>query len=255
MGLNEPLHMQYLAFLKSAITGDFGRSFQYHLPALGLVLERLPATLELSFAALSVAIAVGIPTGILAATRRGSLSDAIASSLALFGQTIPGFWLGIMLIWIFAVSLHLLPSGGIGDFRHLILPAIALGSYSTASIMRLTRASMLEALGRDYMRTARAKGLREKAVVLGHALPNAAIPIVTIVGLQLGTLLGGAVVTEWVFAWPGVGRLAVQAVFARDYPIVQASVLIVAMGFIFINTALDLLYRRLDPRISRRAPR
>ena len=249
MGLDEPLYLQYFRFLSSALRGDFGSSFQYHLPAMGLVLERMPATIELTLAAMVVALAIGLPTGIVAATHRGSPLDALTGLLALVGQSVPVFWLGIVLIWVFAVTLGMLPSSGRGGIQNLILPAIALGSYSAASIARLTRSSMLDVLGRDYVRTARAKGLRERRVLIGHALKNAAIPIVTIIGLQLGTLLGGAVVTEWIFSWPGVGRLAVQAVLSRDYPLVQASVFVVAVGFVLINTWVDLSYHWLDPRI------
>jgi peptide/nickel transport system permease protein len=249
MGLNDPLALQYLHFLVNAARGDFGTSFQYHLPAMGLVLERMPSTLSLALAAMGFAVAVGLPAGVLAATRRGSIFDRLAGLAALIGQSVPVFWLGIVLIWVFAVSLGVLPSSGQGSPQHLVLPAIALGSYSAASIARLTRSSMLEVLGRDYVRTARAKGLAEPRVVLGHALKNVANPIVTVCGLQLGTLLGGAVVTEWIFAWPGVGRLAVDAVLARDYPLVQASVFVVALGFVVVNTLVDLSYQWLDPRI------
>ena len=249
MGLDQPAHLQYLHFIASALTGDFGSSFQYHQPAISLVVERLPATFELTFAAMTFAVLVGLPVGIISATRRGTALDGLTSVVALVGQSVPVFWLGIVLIWVFAVTLGWLPTSGRGGWRNLILPAIALGSYSAASVARLTRASMLDVLGRDYIRTARAKGLRERRTLIGHALKNAAIPIITIVGLQLGTLIGGAVVTEWIFAWPGVGRLAVEAVFARDYPLVQASVFVVAVAFVIINTLVDLTYHWLDPRV------
>lgn len=249
MGLNDPVYLQYLRFLASAARGDFGTSFQYHQPAMGLVLDRMPFTLALAFAAMAYAVAVGLTAGIIAATRRGTLLDLLTGFAALIGQSVPVFWLGIVLIWVFAVTLGVLPSSGQGTPQHLVLPAIALGSYSAASIARLTRSSMLEVLGQDYVRTARAKGLDERRVLIEHALKNAAIPIITICGLQLGTLLGGAVVTEWIFAWPGVGRLAVEAVLARDYPLVQASVFVVAVGFVVVNTLVDLSYSWLDPRV------
>ncbi|MBA2596584.1 MAG: ABC transporter permease [Chloroflexia bacterium] len=249
MGLDQPAYLQYFRFMASALTGNFGTSFQYHLPTMGLVLERLPATLELTVSAMVFAVLVGLPAGIVAATRRGSALDVITSLLALAGQSVPVFWLGIVLLWIFGVWLGVLPTSGRGGLQNLVLPSIALGSYSAASVARLTRASMLDVLGRDFIRTARAKGLFERQVLVGHALKNAAIPIITIVGLQLGTLLGGAVVTELIFSWPGVGRLAVQAVLARDYPLVQASVFVVAVGFVLVNTLVDLSYHWLDPRI------
>jgi len=249
LGLDRPLHVQYVAFLGSAVRGDFGDSFRHQQPAFGLVLERLPATLELAFAALLLAVAVALPLGIVAAIYRGRAVDMLAMGFAVVGQATPYFWMGIMLILVVSVELGWLPTSGRGGWPHLILPAVTLGTHFAASLARLTRTSMLEVLGQNFVTTARAKGLGEPRVVLAHALKNAAVPVVTLIGLQFGTLLGGAVVTETIFAWPGVGRLAVQSIFVRDYPVVQAGVLVLALVFVTINLAVDLLYGTLDPRI------
>jgi peptide/nickel transport system permease protein len=249
LGLDRPLHVQYVAFLGSAVRGDFGDSFRHQQPAFGLVLERLPATLELAFAALLLAVAVALPLGIVAAIYRGRAVDMLAMGFAVVGQATPYFWMGIMLILVVSVELGWLPTSGRGGWPHLILPAVTLGTHFAASLARLTRTSMLEVLGQNFVTTARAKGLGEPRVVLAHALKNAAVPVVTLIGLQFGTLLGGAVVTETIFAWPGVGRLAVQSIFVRDYPVVQAGVLVLALVFVAINLAVDLLYGTLDPRI------
>jgi ABC-type dipeptide/oligopeptide/nickel transport system permease component len=251
LGLDRPLHVQYVAFLGGAARGDFGESFRHQQPAFGLVLERLPATLELAFAALLLAVAVALPLGIVAALHRGRAVDMLAMGFAVVGQATPYFWMGIMLILVVSVELGWLPTSGRGGWRHLILPAITLGTHFAASLARLTRTSMLEVLGQNFVTTARAKGLGEGRVVLAHALKNAAVPVVTLIGLQFGTLLGGAVVTETIFAWPGVGRLAVQSIFVRDYPVVQAGVLVLALAFVAINFLVDLLYGALDPRIRR----
>jgi len=249
LGLDRPLHVQYVAFLGSAVRGDFGDSFRHQQPAFGLVLERLPATLELAFAALLLAVAVALPLGIVAAIYRGRAVDMLAMGFAVVGQATPYFWMGIMLILVVSVELGWLPTSGRGGWPHLILPAVTLGTHFAASLARLTRTSMLEVLGQNFVTTARAKGLGEPRVVLAHALKNAAVPVVTLIGLQFGTLLGGAVVTETIFAWPGVGRLAVQSIFVRDCPVVQAGVLVLALVFVAINLAVDLLYGTLDPRI------
>jgi peptide/nickel transport system permease protein len=251
LGLDRPLHVQYVAFLGDAARGDFGESFRHQQPAFGLVLERLPATLELAFAALLLAVAVALPLGIVAALHRGRAVDMLAMGFAVVGQATPYFWMGIMLILVVSAELGWLPTSGRGGWRHLILPAITLGTHFAASLARLTRTSMLEVLGQNFVTTARAKGLGEGRVVLAHALKNAAVPVVTLIGLQFGTLLGGAVVTETIFAWPGVGRLAVQSIFVRDYPVVQAGVLVLALAFVAINFLVDLLYGALDPRIRR----
>jgi ABC-type dipeptide/oligopeptide/nickel transport system permease component len=251
LGLDQPLTTQYVSFLWSAVRGDFGESFRHQQPAFGLVLERLPATLELAFAALLLAVVVALPLGILAALHRGRLLDVVAMGLAVVGQATPYFWMGIMLILVVSVDLGWLPTSGRGGWQRLILPAITLGTHFAAVLARLTRTSMLEVLGQNFVTTARAKGLAERRVILAHALKNAAVPVVTLIGLQFGTLLGGAVVTETIFAWPGVGRLAVQSVFVRDYPVVQAGVLVLALAFVAINLLVDLLYGVLDPRIRR----
>jgi len=249
LGLDRPLHIQYARFLAGAVTGDFGTSFRHQQPALPLVLERLPATMELAFAALALAVAAALPLGIVAALRRGRLADVLAMGFAVVGQATPYFWMGIMLILVVSVELGWLPTSGRGGWEHIVLPAITLGTHFAASLARLTRTSMLEVLGQNYVTTARAKGLAERRVILVHALKNAAVPVVTLIGLQFGTLLGGAVVTETIFAWPGVGRLAVQSIFVRDYPVVQAGVLVLALTFVAINLFVDLLYGYRDPRI------
>ena len=251
LGLDRPLWLQYLQFLGGALSGDFGTSFRHQQPALPLVLERLPATLELAGAALLLAVALALPLGVLAAVYRGRLIDVAAMAFAVVGQATPYFWMGIMLILIVSVELAWLPTSGRGGLERLILPAITLGTHFAASLARLTRTSMLEVFGQQFVTTARAKGLSEWSVVLGHTLKNAAVPVITLIGLQFGTLLGGAVVTETIFAWPGVGRLAVQSVFVRDYPVVQAGVFVLALTFVAINLLVDLLYGVLDPRIRR----
>lgn len=249
MGFDDPWPVQYLRFLKGAVRGDFGESVRHGEPAMGLVLERLPATFELAGAGLLIALCLAIPAGIVSAVRRNTAVDYVSTVVALLGQAMPTFWLGIMLILVFSVRLSWLPSSGRGDIEHLILPSITLGLFTTARITRLTRSGMLEVLGQDYIRTARAKGVSEPPVVWKHALKNASIPIVTIVGIELGTLLGGSVITETIFAWPGVGRLSVQAIFNRDYPVVQAAVFLLASTFVIVNFLVDIVYTYLDPRI------
>jgi peptide/nickel transport system permease protein len=248
LGLDQPVYVQYGRFLIGAVTGDFGTSLRHQEPAMALVLERLPATLELAFAALLLSVVIGVPLGIVAALHRGRIADMLAMAFAVVGQATPYFWMGIMLILVFAVELRWLPTSGRGGFDRLVLPAITLGTHFMAVLARLTRTAMLETLGQNYVTTARAKGLSERVVVLVHALKNAAVPVVTLIGLQFGTLLGGAVVTETIFAWPGVGRLAVQSIFVRDYPVVQAGVFVLALTFVAINLLVDLLYGWLDPR-------
>jgi peptide/nickel transport system permease protein len=249
MGFDDPLYVQYLRFLRGAVHGDFGTSLRHDEPALALVWQRMPATLELTVVALGVALVLAIPAGIVSAVFRNTAIDYVSTVVALVGQAMPTFWLGIMLILIFSVGLQALPSSGRGSVYHLILPALTLGLFTTARIMRLTRSGMLEVLGQDYVRTARAKGVGERMIVWKHVLRNAGIPVVTIVGLELGTLLGGAVITETIFAWPGVGRLSVQAIYNRDYPVVQAAVFVLASIFVLVNLAVDLVYTYLDPRI------
>jgi peptide/nickel transport system permease protein len=251
LGLDQPLAVQYVQFLAGAVRGDFGESIRHQQPAFGLVLERLPATFELAFAALALSVVIALPLGILAAIYRGRAVDMLAMGFAVVGQATPFFWMGIMLILVVSVELRWLPTSGRGGPEHLVLPALTLATHFAAVLARLTRTSMLEVLGQPYVKTARAKGLPERSVVLAHALKNAAVPVVTLVGLQFGTLLGGAVVTETIFAWPGVGRLAVQSIFVRDYPVVQAGVLVLALSFVAINLLVDVLYATLDPRIRR----
>jgi ABC-type dipeptide/oligopeptide/nickel transport system permease component len=249
MGFDDPLPVQYWRFLRGVLQGNFGNSLRHDEPALGLVWERMPATLELTVVALAVALLLAIPAGIVSAIFRNTAVDYVSTVVALVGQAMPTFWLGIMLILVFAVGLQVLPSSGRGSFLNLILPALTLGLFTAARTMRLTRSALLEVLGQDYVRTARAKGVAERGVVWKHALRNASIPVITIVGLELGTLLGGAVITETIFAWPGVGRLSVQAIYNRDYPLVQASVFVLASIFVLVNLAVDLVYTYLDPRI------
>jgi ABC-type dipeptide/oligopeptide/nickel transport system permease component len=252
MGFDDPVWKQYGRFLKGALQGDFGESLRHGEPAMALVVERMPATFELAGAALLLALCLAIPVGIVSAVKRNSPVDYVSTVGALLGQAMPTFWLGIMLILVFSVQLNWLPSSGRGDLQHLILPAVTLGLFTTARITRLTRSGMLEVLGQDYIRTARAKGVSEHPVVWKHALKNASIPIVTIVGIELGTLLGGSVITETIFAWPGVGRLSVQAIFNRDYPVVQAAVFLLASTFVIVNFLVDVIYTYLDPRIRLR---
>lgn len=250
LGFDRPIPVQYLHFVSNAVTGDFGESLYYHVPAMQLILERLPASLELAFAAMFIALVISVPIGIISAVYRGSALDMGSMLAALFGLSMPHFWLGIMLILIFSVELGWLPTSGRGSLAHLVMPAVALGLSLMAMFARLTRSVMLEVLSLDYIRTARAKGLGEFMVIGKHALKNALIPLVTVAGMQFGFLIGGTVIIETVFAWPGVGRLVVQAIFNRDYPLVQAIVLILAVIFVGVNLLVDLLYVYLDPRIS-----
>ena len=249
LGLNEPLPVQYGIFVRDALTGDFGTSLRYNRDALEVVTERIPATLQIALAAFALAVVVAVPVGILSAVRPNSLLDNVAMLLALVGQAVPTFFLGIVLILLFAVRLGWFPTSGLGSPAGLVLPAITLGAFAMASITRLTRASMLEVLGQDFVRTVRAKGLGEALVVNRHALRNALVPVVTIMGLQFGALLGGSVVTETVFALPGMGRLIVQSIGNRDYPVVQAGVFLIALAFVGVNLVVDILYALLDPRI------
>jgi peptide/nickel transport system permease protein len=250
MGFDQPIHVQYLRYVGQLIRGDFGESIRYRQPVMPLVLQRMPATLKLTALSMLVALAIAIPAGIVSAVWKYSWLDTGTMFLALIGQCMPTFWLGLMLIILFGVTLRLLPPAGIGTWRHLVLPSVTLGGYSAAVSARLLRSSLLEVLSQDYVRTARAKGLRERAVLLRHALRNAAIPTVTIVGLQVGVLLGGAIVTEHVFGYPGLGRLMLEAIWARDFPVVQGCVLLVALLIGIINLLVDLSYVFLDPRIG-----
>jgi ABC-type dipeptide/oligopeptide/nickel transport system permease component len=250
LGFNDPIYEQYFRFAFKAVRGDFGNSLYYKIPAMQLILERLPASLELATAAMLIALVVAVPIGIVSAVRRGSLLDMGSMLGALFGLSMPHFWLGIMLILLFSVQLGWLPTSGRGTLAHLVMPSVALGLSLTAMFARLTRSVMLEVLNLDYIRTARSKGLKEHVVINKHALKNALIPIVTVAGMQFGFLLGGTVIIETVFAWPGVGRLVVQAIFNRDYPLVQSTVLVLAFIFVAVNFLVDMLYMYLDPQIS-----
>ena len=253
LGFNDPLAVQYGRFLANAVRGDFGESLRYKKDALGLVLERIPATLQLAVTALGLTLVVAVPLGVISAVRRNSALDHAATVVTVLGQAVPGFWLGLMLIYFFSVQLRWLPTGGTGTLAHLVMPSVVLAAFFSARIARLTRSVVLESLGEDYVRTARAKGVGEARVVGKHTLRNAAIPIVTLAGLELGQLLGGAVVTETIFAWPGLGRLTVQALLNRDFPVVLAAVSLTSVIYTVINLGVDLLYVRLDPRVRLRA--
>ncbi len=250
LDLDKSLPVQYLSFLEKVVVGDFGRSFRYSTPALGLVLERMPATLTLTLAAMAVGILLAFPLGIVSALNRGKLIDFFSQTLSLVGVSMPNFWFGILLILIFGVSLQWLPVSGSDGPQFLVLPAVALGIPLMAVLARILRSSMLEILNADYIRTARAKGLARNSVVIKHALRNALVPVITVIGLQFGTLLGGAVIVETVFSWPGVGRLAVDSISSRDYPVVQTAVLLLGAILVLVNLIVDILYTVIDPRIS-----
>jgi len=247
-GLDRPLPVQYAMFVKGLVTGEL-MSLRFESPAMEIILPKLKNTLILACASIVVAVVLGVTAGVLSATHRKSWIDYAATILSLFGISMPVFWWGLLLMLLFSVKLMWLPSGGMGTFRHIILPAVVLGTASTGIIARMTRSSMLDVLRQDYITTAAAKGLTRRLVVNRHALRNALIPTVTVVGLQFGQLLAGAVLTETVFTWPGVGRLLVTSILARDLPVVQATLVIIAMLFVFVNLAVDILYAVLDPRI------
>jgi peptide/nickel transport system permease protein len=249
VGLDQPLPIQYLRWVGQALRGDLGQSFKTGGPVLRELVERFPATLQLAMGSMLVGVGLALPLGIQAAVRRGTGIDHISRLAALAGASLPSFWLGFLLIIVFAVQLRLLPVAGRGALRHLVLPAVTLGFGMAAPLTRLTRSSMLEILGEDYIQTARAKGLAQRTVVLQHALRNALIPIITVAGMSFGHLLGGTVIVETVFAWPGVGKLVVDSILARDYPLIQGYVLFMGTIFVLINLAVDLLYVWIDPRI------
>jgi peptide/nickel transport system permease protein len=277
LGLDRPLLVQYVAFLSGAVRGDFGRSYRSNTPVIAEIAARFPATIELAIAAMVIAVVVGMVFGTLAAVRRHSLLDYVSSSVVLLGVSLPTFWLGLILIIIFGLWLRWLPISGRVDprlgadpslpfltlasllhgnwavakdaLRHLVLPALALAAWPAAIVARMTRASLIESLGQDYVRTARGKGLPEQLIVVGHAARNALLPVLTVVGLEFGTLLGGAVVTETIFSWPGLGQLTVTAIGARDYQIVQGVVVLLGAVFVLLNLLVDVLYAVLDPRI------
>jgi peptide/nickel transport system permease protein len=248
-GLDQPLPVQYWNFLVKAVQGDLGDSFRYDQPALQLVMEKLPATIRLALFSLVLTIVFGIPLGLWAGSHPNSLIDWIVSLITFVGISIPSFWLGIMLILVFADRLRWLPPSGDQSFRNILMPGLTLSIYSIGLLSRLVRSTLIDVMQRDYIRTARAKGLRERIVLYRHALRNTMIPTVTVLGLQLGALLGGSVVVESVFAWPGVGWLMLQGIQNHDLPLVRAVVLVIGLGFVLINLVVDLLYSRLDPRI------
>ncbi|MDB5562687.1 MAG: binding-protein-dependent transport system inner rane component [Hyphomicrobiales bacterium] len=252
MGFDRPLIVQYFDFVGHLLHGDFGRSLRYDQPAMQLVLERMPATLQLSGIALLLSLLFAVPLAILAAINRGSLLDRSGLVFSLIGQSFPTFWLAIMFILIFSEKLHWLPPSGRNGWQTMVMPSVTLAAYSTAIITRLLRSSMIEVLQSDYIRTARGKGVDDFGVVFRHALRNAAIPTLTVIGLQVGALLGGAVITEQIFAYPGVGRLAVESIANRDFTVIQAFVLLMAVLIVAINLAVDACYGLLDPRLRKR---
>jgi len=249
LGLDLPLWRQYVIFAGNALHGDFGNSYRWQMPALTLVLERLPATIQLAVAALTFSVALAIPFGVLSAVYRGSWFDTFGKGFAMLGQAMPGFWVGLLLILVFAIYLGWLPAFGHGSPAHLVMPAIALGWYPVAAQTRVIRSAMLDVLDSDYIRVARALGAPERVLIWKYAFRNAAIPLVTILGVYFASMLGGAFVVEVIFAWPGVGRTVVEAVFARDFPVVQAGVLFTSILFVTSNLLVDLSYGLIDPRI------
>jgi peptide/nickel transport system permease protein len=257
LGLDQPLPLQYVNWVTHVLSGDLGRSIRTNQPVSQAITERLPITIELAVLALTISLSIALPAGIIAATRRGSLADICSTLFSLLGVSMPGFLLAVFLVYVFSLWLRWLPPIGyipalqdpVGNIKGMIMPAISLGAFAAAAVARLTRSTLLEVLGQDYIRTGRAKGLNESAVIRRHALKNAMIPVVTVVGLQLGNLLGSAIVTETIFALPGIGRLVVDSIFQRDFPIVQGVVLYLALIFLAVNLMVDLLYAYLDPRI------
>jgi len=258
LGLNKSLPTQYFLWLSRVLRGDLGMSIQMGRPSLDLILERLPATLLLSFSATVIALLIALPAGIIAAVRRRTFYDYFFMGLALLGSALPQFWLGILLILVFSLLLGVLPSSGyaspltapLDSLQYLALPSLTLGAGMAALIARMTRAEMLEELGKEYVQTARAKGLPESLVIFKHTLRNALVPIITVIGVQFGRLLGGTVIVEYIFSWPGVGSLVVEAIYSRDYPLVQALILTFALIFLSVNSFVDVLYRYVNPRIT-----
>ena len=252
LGLHEPLLVQFGRFFGRAVTGDFGNSFFHRAPAFSLVMERMPTTLILTVLAMALALVISLPVGIYSAVRRGRMVDQVATGTVFLGQSMPPFWTGIMLILLFAVQWRMLPVSGWDSWASVVLPTLTLGTFTAPLLLRIVRSSMLEVINLDYVRTARAKGVSEWLVICRHALKNAALPLVTVTGLQFGLLLGGAIITETVFAIPGVGRLIVTAIRQLDFPVVQAGVFMLAMVVVSLNFVVDLLYVYLDPRIRLR---
>ena len=249
MGFDKPMAVQYVTFISNAMKGDFGNSIRQQSGALSLVMDRVPASLLLTLVSIVLSLIIAVPIGVISAYRRGGLFDKAGTLLAVLGQAIPNFWLGLMLILVFSVMLRWLPTGGMGSWQHLIMPAITLAAYSAARIARMTRSSVIEVLQTDYIRTAKSKGLHDVSILWKHALKNAAIPIITITGLQVGVIFGGAVITESIFSWPGLGRLVVQSIHFRDYPTVQASIFVIAGIICLINLMVDIAYGFVNPEI------
>ncbi len=249
LGLKDPLAEQFITYIGDLVTGDLGTSFRYSRTNWSLIVSRFPASIQLTVAAVSIAMLIGIPLGIVAALKENTVWDRLSVAVALVGQSVPAFWLGLMFILLFAVNLGWFPAGHSGSLRHLVLPAVTLSFFPIARVARLTRSSLTEVLEEEYITSARARGLRENTVIMTHALRNAALPVITIIGLQAGALLSGAVTVEFVFAWPGLGSLAIQAVQFRDFSLVQAIVVVGAATFVVINLAVDILYGIVDPRI------
>jgi peptide/nickel transport system permease protein len=249
LGLDQPLHVQYAKFASRAVHGDFGKSWYADTPAFRLVVERMPPTIYLTFAGLLVALLIAVPLGILAALKRHSFVDNLCTMLAVAGQAMPIFWLGIMLIIVFAVHLRLLPASGYGTWQHFLMPAFTLGAFLAPITMRLVRSGVIEVMNMEYIKTARAKGVGEPLVVIKHAFRNACIPVITVLGLQFGQLLGGAIVTETVFAWPGVATLTVESIRNQDFPVVQCAVVLLALIIVIVNLVVDLVVGLIDPRI------
>jgi ABC-type dipeptide/oligopeptide/nickel transport system permease component len=250
LGLNDPLPVQFITFVSDVARGDFGDSYRRSGSALSVTIDYLPATLQLAGAAIFITIVVAVPLGAIAAWWKDSWADNLVSLLALAGQSMPSFWLGIMLILFFGVQLRILPTSGYGDWQHLVLPALTLAASQIALVARLTRSATLDVIHQDYVRTARSKGLNEVRVYNGHVLRNSLIPVITVLGLQIGNLLSGAIITETVFGWPGAGQLLVSSIAFRDYPIVQVMVVLSAVFFVFITLVVDLVYLAIDPRIA-----
>ena len=249
LGLDQPLYVQYWRFATKAVHGDFGKSWYADTPAFRLVLERMPPTIYLTFAGLGVALLIALPLGVLAALKRHSFVDNVCTMLAVGGQAMPIFWLGIMLIIVFAVRLRMLPASGYGTWQHFVMPAFTLGAFLAPITMRLVRSGVIEVMNMEFIKTARAKGLAEGRVVVKHAFRNACIPVITVLGLQFGQLLGGAIITETVFAWPGVATLTVESIRNQDFPVVQCAVVLLALLIVGVNLLVDLVVGFIDPRI------
>jgi ABC-type dipeptide/oligopeptide/nickel transport system permease component len=249
LGLDVPIWTQYERYLSGLVKGNWGESFHFRRPVFAIVFERFPATLELAIAALLVCLLIAIPAGVYSARKRGSAGDRATAVFTLLGLSVPNFALGPLLILLFSIEIGWLPVSGRGGWLHLVLPAATLGAALAAILTRMVRAAMIEELSSDYVRTARAKGLSERAVLFRHAFPNALVPIITVIGLQFGSLLAGTIVTETIFSWPGIGRLAVQAITTRDYPLLQGCILVIALSYVFVNLLTDLVYSWVDPRV------